>query len=179
MNRQQKELVIKELRECFKNNSSSFLIGVKGLSVKQTQLLRSGLRQKGGQLKVAKVRLIKRAVDTASFGKDLTPFLREQIGVVFADKEPSAVAKVLNDFSKENGALSLIAGYFESKTYDKAGVQRIASLPSRSVLLAQLCGTLNAPIAQLVRTLQAYVEKLSSVSGSSESVTSESAEQPE
>src|SRR5436190_23697897 len=108
MNRQQKELVIKELHECFKNSSSSFLVGVKGLSVKQTQLLRSGLRQKGGQLKVAKVRLIKRAVDTASFGKDLTPFLKDQIGVVFADQEPSAVAKVLYDFSKENVALDLI-----------------------------------------------------------------------
>lgn len=168
MNKQQKELVIKELREQFEHSSSTYLVGIKGLSVKQTQNLRSALRQQGGQLKVAKVRLIKRAVQDVSCGEAYMPFLKEQVGVVFVDQASPAVAKVLNDFSKENTALDLIAGYFESQMFDKAGVQRIAALPSREVLLGRLCGSLNAPIAKFVWTLNAYLEKLSGPVGQEE-----------
>lgn len=161
MNKQQKELTIKELREHFKQSSSSFLIGIKGLSVTQTQALRSQLRQEGGQLKVAKVRLIKRAVSDVACGEGFMPFLKEQVGVVFVNQASPSVAKVLSDFSRENTALDLIAGYFESQIFDKAGVQRIAALPSREVLLGRLCGSLNAPIAKFVWTLNAYLQKLS------------------
>lgn len=161
MNKQQKELVIKELRERFEHSSSSFLVGIKGLSVSQTQTLRSRLRREGGHLKVAKVRLIKRAVSDASCGEGFMPFLKDQVGVVFADQASPAVVKVLSDFSRENVALDLIAGYFESQVFDKAGVQRIAALPSREVLLARLCGSLNAPMTKLVWTLNAYLQKRS------------------
>lgn len=160
MNRQQKELVIKELREQFEQSPSSFLVGVKGLTVGQTQILRSELRQKGGHLKIAKVRLIKRAAQDVTTGVGFMPFLREQIGVVFVDEQAPAVAKVLNDFARANAALNLIAGYFESQVLDKAGVQEIATLPTREELLARLCGSLQAPVAKLMWTLQAYVEKL-------------------
>lgn len=160
MNRQQKELVIKELRECFEQSPAVFLVGVKGLDVTRTQKLRSDLRQKGAHLKVAKVRLIKRAAQDVTSGNGFMPFLREQVGVVFVDEQAPAVAKVLNDFARENAALHLIAGYFDSQMLDKAGVQEIATLPSREELLARLCGSLQAPVAKFVWTLKAYAEKL-------------------
>jgi len=160
MNKQQKELVIKTLKEGFDASSASFLVGVKSLSVSQTQALRSELRKNGGHLKVAKVRLMRRAIDEVSGAQGLKPFLREQIGIVFVDKANPAVAKVLHDFAKENTALELVASLFESQIFDKDGVKRLAALPSREVLLARLCGSLNAPMAKLASVLDARAKQL-------------------
>jgi large subunit ribosomal protein L10 len=60
---------------------------------------------------------------------------------------------VLHDFAKDNEAFELVVGHTDSKTLTAGDVVRIASLPSRQVLLAQVCATLQAPSASLVRVL--------------------------
>jgi large subunit ribosomal protein L10 len=160
MNRQEKEVVVQQLHDDFKKTNASFLVGIKGLTVSQTQTLRRELRTQGGQLRVAKVRLMKRAIDQAEDVSVLTPFLKEQIGVVFAMEEAPSVAKVLFDFAKANKSLELVAGCLESNLMDKAAIGRIATLPSREVLLAQLLGSMQAPISGLVRTLHMLPLKL-------------------
>ena len=160
MNRQQKELVIENLKQNVLSSPATFLVLYRGLNVEQMQKLRSDLRSKGGALKVAKARLMKRAVDGEQGASDLTPFLRDQIGMVFAKEEVADVAKVLSDFAKSNESLGLVAGLFESNVIAKEKIAQIASLPPKDVLLAQLCGTLNAPISGLARALNMMVLKL-------------------
>ena len=70
------------------------------------------------------------------------------------------MAKALNDFSKKNESLGLIAGCMDAQLLDKTAIVRIASLPSKEVLLAQLCGTLNAPLTSLVCGLNSMMTKL-------------------
>jgi len=159
MNRQQKAEVIQKLKESFLGNQATYVIGFRGLSVAQMQKLRSNLRQKGGILKVAKARLMKRAIEGESNISDLIPHLKDQIGLVFAKEQSTEVAKVLSDFSKEAEALNLIVGLLDSKVIEKEKVKQIAALPSREVLLGQLCGTLNAPVVGLVRALNMMVLK--------------------
>lgn len=153
MNRDQKTLVVKELHGQMASCSAAYLVGYRGLSVGQMQKLRKNLRAEGGSLVVAKARLMKLAVDGVTGTEDLLPYLKEQIAVVFAEKEPLAVAKVLKNFSKEHEALNLMVGYLEHKVLDSATVHRIASLPSREVLLAQLAAVLNTIIVKLLWTL--------------------------
>jgi len=160
MNRQQKELVVENLKKDLLSSPATFLVLYRGLNVEQMQQLRSDLRSKGGALKVAKARLMKRAVDGEQGASDLTPFLHDQIGMVFAGEEVADVAKVLSDFAKGNKSLGLVAGLFESKVIEKGKIAQIASLPPKDVLLAQLCGTLNAPISGLARALNMMVLKL-------------------
>jgi len=157
MNRQQKAEVVENLKENFLKSQATFIVGFKGLKVAQMQQLRSDLRQKGGVLKIAKARLMKRAVDGESGIGDLLPHLQDQIGLVFSNEKFTAVAKVLSDFSKENGALSLVVGVLDSKLIEKNKIKQIASLPSREVLLAQVCGALNAPVSGLVRVLNMMI----------------------
>lgn len=148
MNKQQKKLIINLMHEKFLDNQASFLVGYKGLTVDQMQKLRKELRLKGGQFKVAKNRLVKRALDQIE-GEGINQFssyLKDQIGVVFALNEPSSVAKMLYDFSKENDSLKLIVGQFESRLFDREGVIRLASLPTKQVLLANLLGTVRSPL---------------------------------
>lgn len=160
MNRDQKSVVIESIKNEFLNSKASFVISYKGLTVKQLQALRKELRSKQGKFKVAKGRLIKRAVMEMDGVTDLSPYFREQIGVVFAAQEAPAVAKVLHDFSKNNEALRLVAGYFDNRIVQSDSIVRIASLPSREVLLAQVCGTLQAPIKGFVVVLNMQILRL-------------------
>lgn len=160
MNRQQKESVVSQLRESFSHSEAAFLIEYRGLTVRQLERLRGDLRQKGGSFKITKARLMKLAVDGMDGQQDLTPFFKDQVGIVFATKETPTVAKVLNDFAKQHEALKLIVGCFDKKILQKNDVIRIASLPSREVLLAQVAGTMNAPISNLASVLNLMIVRL-------------------
>lgn len=160
MNRQQKESVVSQLRDNFSHSEAAFLIEYRGLTVHQLERLRGDLRQKGGSFKITKARLMKLAVDGLDGQQDLTPFFKEQVGLVFATKETPTVAKVLKDFAKQHEALKLIVGCLDKKILQKDDVLRIASLPTREVLLAQLAGTMNAPISNLASVLNLMIVRL-------------------
>lgn len=159
MNRQEKEQSIVALKEGFSGSKATFLVSYKGLTVGQMQKLRRSIREKGGELVVAKTTLMKRAVQNMQGVDTLAPYFKEQIALVFASKEAPSVAKVIRDFSKENERLGIVAGCMNSNLLSGDLIIRIASLPSREVLLAQLCGTLKAPMAKLAMLLDAIKEK--------------------
>ncbi len=160
MNRQQKESVVSQLRKEFSHSEAAFLVGYRGLTVHQLERLRGDLRQKGGTFKITKARLMKLAVEGLDGQQDLTPFFKNQVGLVFSTQETPAIAKVLNDFAKEHQALELVVGCLDKKVLQKNDVIRIASLPSREVLLAQVAGTLNAPISGLASVLNILIVRL-------------------
>jgi len=154
MNRQQKEDLVGVLRDTFGDTRGSFLVSYRGLTVDEMQGLRKGLRDKGGSLKVAKMRLLKRAAEGVEGAEGLVQFMQDQLGVVFADEEPPAVAKYLHEYAKKHENLQLVAGCIGKEVYGAAEVARVALLPSREVLLAKLMGTLNAPMGNFVRVLR-------------------------
>ena len=160
MNRQQKEQSIDALHAGFSKANAAYVVGYKGLPVCAIQALRKQLRISGGDFKVAKMRLVRRAIGGESTLTDFAPFLKEQRAVVFAMQEPTAVAKILFDFAKKNEAFQIIGGYFEREVCDKDTVQFIAMLPSREVLLAQLVGTMQAPISQCVGLCSIMIQRL-------------------
>jgi large subunit ribosomal protein L10 len=160
MNRQEKSTVVEKLRHDLENSQAVFVVSYKGLTVSLVQSLRKELRKHDGAFKVAKGRLMKRATQGLSDFEQLEPYFKEQIGLVFAEKNSPAVAKVIADFSKENASLQIIVGCLDAKLLDSQSVARVASLPSREVLLAHLCGTLQAPMTQLARVLDQLSKKL-------------------
>lgn len=160
MNRQEKETVVSELRENFAGSTGLFLVGYRGMTVAQLQRLRKMVRQNQGYLKVAKVRLVKRAIEGLPGSDDLALLLKEQVALVFAEKESQAIAKVIYDFAKENESLKIVAGYIDASVFPADMIGRIATLPSREVLLAQLCGTLKAPVSRLVGLFSGMQTKL-------------------
>jgi large subunit ribosomal protein L10 len=159
MNRQQKESVVEGLHALFSTTKGSFFVDYQGLSVSQMRQLRAQLRETGGTLKVAKMRLVKRAIGDVHEAQALLPYCKDQMGVVFAQgaNEVSPVAKTLRDFSKENESLQLVVGCLDAQLLDKQAIVRIASLPSKEVLLAQLCGTINAPLTSFVGVLNQLI----------------------
>jgi len=159
MNRHDKEQIVQELKTDFSSREASFLVSYKGLSVAQVQTLRRKLRAHGGEFKVAKARLMKRAAEGVTGAEELSPYFKNQIALVFANKEVTPVAKILVEFSKENNALTLVVGCADKHLIELSEIKMLASLPSREILLAQLCGVLQAPIASLARVIKLIQEQ--------------------
>ncbi len=155
MNREQKESVVRELQSDFSQSQGTFVVGVKGMTVAQLQNLRKDLRSQGGKLKITKARLMRIATDDNKAVEELQPFFKEQVGVVFAKNESSAVAKVLFNFAKKNEVLRLVAGTVDAQFLDASAIGKIAQLPSREVLFGQVCGVLNMVIVKMMLTLKA------------------------
>jgi len=160
MNRQQKEVFVSQLKNDFDLSGSQFLIDYRGMTVEQMQALREQLRAKGGVVKVGKVRLMKRAIDGMDKAEVLMPYLKDQLALVFSEKEAPVVAKVLYDFAKENEQLKLVAGCMDSELLTNENIVEIAKLPSKDALYGQLCGLLNAPTSRLVYLLNMPVIQL-------------------
>jgi large subunit ribosomal protein L10 len=159
MNREEKTRVIQSLRNGFEKTEAAFLVGVKGLTVSQLQVLRRDLRGAHSHLRIAKARLMKRAVDGLEGIDQMGSYFKTQVGLVFVDKEAPAVAKVLRNFAKENEALKLVIGYIDDRIFDSQSIERIALIPSREILLSQFAALLNAPVAQFARVLGQVAEK--------------------
>ncbi|OGB86224.1 50S ribosomal protein L10 [candidate division TM6 bacterium RIFCSPHIGHO2_12_FULL_38_8] len=163
MNRLQKEILVQELNTKFDKNAASFVVRCQGMTVAQMHELRLNLAKKDGELKVAKNRLMKLAIVQTSDCANLNAQMRGQTAVVFAKADFTGVAKILNDFAKKNEEFQIVAGCCEAQLFDKAGVARLAMIPSREVLLAQLCGVLNAPIAQFTWVVNQVMQQRSGV----------------
>lgn len=163
MNRQQKEQVIESLKNNLHANKLSFVVDYKGLSVAKLMALRRKLQKDGAILKVAKVTFIKRAVEESPKAKALMPFLSNQIALVFSKDESPATAKALYDFSKENPQFHLLAGCLDKQIMNPDLIKAFALLPSREILLAQLCGLLKASVTKLAVVLKMASERSENV----------------
>ena len=159
MKKQQKQATIENLEARFSSSQASFLVNYQGLSVAHLKTLRFALSDKGGSLKVAKNRLARLALKDVSNCQGLESLLVGQLAYVFSQSEITSVAKVLVDFAKKNDKLKVVAGCSQSKIYDAKSVAVLASLPSREILLSQLCGTLNAPVILFALAIKAVAEK--------------------
>ncbi len=158
MNRQEKEKIVADFSDLFKQTNAAFLVNYRGLDVQLMQDLRTNLREEEGVLRVTKARLMKLAAQNVK--KDIQGIelfqedFNDQIGLVFAKKDVPPVAKKLVDFATENEQLEVLTALFESKVMSKEEVIALASLPSRDVLLAILVLTMQGPVMQLTQSLQ-------------------------
>ena len=160
MNRQQKQEVIESLKNDFKHAHASFVVGMQGMTVQAVQQLRRELSVKQGSMRVAKNTLLIRATSDEPGLSELGPYFKDQIAIVFAHDEASMVAKVLATMAKQQEQLQLKVGTLDAQVITVEQIEFLASLPAKEVLLAQLCGALNAPIVNLVRLFNQLIIRL-------------------
>ncbi len=160
MKREQKETLVASMRDSLQNANGSFLVNYRGLTVAQLQDLRRSLRASKGRMQVAKWRLMRIAAEGVEGISDFQGVFGDQVGLVFADEEVPPIAKAIVEFAKQNDALEVLSGFFESHALTADQIKALASLPSRDVLLGMVAGTLQAPIAGLARVLNGLLVKL-------------------
>jgi len=159
MDRQGKQAVIDAVKADFEGAQASFIVATHGMDVVSIQSLRSQIFEKNGSMKVVKNTLLKRATSDLPGMNGLEPFFKEQIAVVFAKEEVPAIAKILYDASEKGALLKLMAGTLDAKVISSEQIVFLANLPSREVLLAKVCGTLQAPIANYVILLNQLIAR--------------------
>jgi large subunit ribosomal protein L10 len=193
VNREEKTALIADINARLKHSSLAIIAEYRGLTVVQLNRLRRELKQVGGTYRVTKNTLTRRALKDTAFEK-LEQLLTGPTGLVTAGGDPVAVAKVLVKFAEQHDKLKITGGVLEGTVLPAENVSALAKLPSREVLLAQLLGLINAPAAQLLRTIQepgarfarllgalerskaSAAESATPESTATESVTTESAE---
>ncbi len=132
----------------------------RGLSVSDMQSVRRTLRASGVQLHVAKNRLLKIAADQADRG-ELKPMLEGPTAVATISGDEVAMAKALQEaFRPYQRTVTLRGGLLGTRAIDGAQLQRLAALPSRETLLAQLVGGMAAPISGMAGVLAANLRNL-------------------
>ncbi|MBE3583639.1 MAG: 50S ribosomal protein L10 [Limnochordaceae bacterium] len=159
MQRSQKEAVIQDMSARLGRAKGAVLVDFRGLTVKESTELRHRLQEKGGQMRVIKNRLLGRAAASQAV-TGLEPFLEGPTAIVLTEEDPAVVAKVVADFAKDHKNLTVKAGILNARVISSKDVAVLASLPAREVLVAQLVGGLQAPLAGLVGVLQGTVRKL-------------------
>jgi large subunit ribosomal protein L10 len=151
LNLDQKKAVVADVAAAVAGAQVIVIAENRGLEVGDVTRLRAQARAQGIYLRVLKNTLARRAVA----GTPFEGLANEMTGPLLygMSADPVSAAKVLQDFVKGNDKLVIKGGALANHVLDAAGVKALASMPSREELLATLLGTMQAPIAKFVQTL--------------------------
>lgn len=157
LNREEKAAVVSEVAAQVASAQTIVLAEYRGLEVEAITGLRKQARESDVYLRVLKNTLVRRAVEGTSFSK----LSDQMVGPLMygISKDPVAAAKLMAGFAKANDKLVLKGGAMPDSVMDVAGVQALATLPSRDELLSMLMGTMQAPVVKFVRTLNEVPSK--------------------
>ncbi len=157
LNLDEKKAVVAEVSAQVATAQTIVVAEYKGIEVALLTKLRAQARKSGVYLRVLKNTLVRRAVA----GSQFEGLAAEMSGPLIygISQDPVAAAKVLADFAKANDKLALKAGCYAGKVMDKAGVQALASIPSREELLAKLLGVMKAPVSGFAVALGALAKQ--------------------
>lgn len=159
MNREQKAAVIEEIAGEISGSDAIFAVDYRGLTVAQAADLRERLREADAHFRVVKNSLSERAADQAG-AELLKPLLVGPTALTLVRGDAALAAKALNDAARATNVLEFKGGMLNGAALSADDVRSIARLPAREVLIAQLVGTVAAPISGLVRTLNALIAGL-------------------
>ena len=164
MERAQKAEAIESLKAQFGKMSSAVFLDFTGMTVGEVSKLRDVFRAKGVEYKVVKNKLVQKALADHKWATGLSPVLRGMTGVAWSFEEPSAAARAVKEFIKENEKLKIKAGLLEGQVLGPQAVtEQLASLPNKDEARAMLLATFNAPAQTLVRLLNVPATQMAAV----------------
>ncbi|GAC1570110.1 MAG: 50S ribosomal protein L10 [Polyangiales bacterium] len=156
MDRETKQTQIGEIKARFDKMTSMVLLDYKGMNVETVSKLRSEFRKAGVEYKVVKNTLVKQALKGTKLGDTLSKSLSGMTGLAWSYEDPSAAAKVVKAFKKDNEKLSIRGAVIDGQLLDGKQVEsQLATMPGKDELRSMLLATFQAPMQQLVALLNA------------------------
>ena len=153
-----KQPIVEEISAGIKDAQSVVLVDYRGLTVEEDTELRKKLREAGVVYKVYKNTMMNFAFKGTDF-EGLAPYLNGPSAMAYSTTDATAPARVIAEFAKKAKALEIKAGVVEGNVYDAKGMEAIASIPSRDVLISRLLGSMQSPIANFARVIKQIAEK--------------------
>ena len=170
-----KQPVVQAIAEDVKDAASVVLVDYRGLTVAQDTALRKQLREAGITYKVCKNTMMKRAFEGTEFAA-LDEHLEGPSALAISKDDATAPARILSEFAKEAEDLQFKSAVVGGTYYDEAGIQTLAKIPSRDVLISKLLGSLQSPVTNLARVLNQIAEKGGAADGAAEPAAEAAAE---
>jgi large subunit ribosomal protein L10 len=151
--------MVDEIQERLTKVQGAVVTDYRGLNAGEMTALRKELREAGIEFKVLKNTLTILAAEKAEMN-DLIPLLTGPTAFAFGYDDPVAAAKIISEFAKKNKNLEIKGGILEGAVLDPAGVESLADLPSREVLLAMVMRAMQGPLSGMVNVLQGNIRNL-------------------
>lgn len=148
-----KKPIVEEISGVIADADSVVLVNYSGLTVAEDTVLRKTLREAGVTYKVYKNTMMNFAFKGTPC-EELSKHLEGTNAIAVSKDDATAPARLLAEFAKKSPKLELIAGIVEGQYYDAAGVQALASVPTREVLLGRLFGSMQGTISGFARVLK-------------------------
>ena len=153
-----KQPVVEEIKGYVENAKAAVLVDYRGLTVAQDTELRKKLREAGIVYKVYKNTMLNFAFEGTAYA-ELSKDLEGPTAVAFGLDDATAPARIISEMAKKMPKLEFKSGVVEGTYYDSKGIQIIATIPSREVLISKLLGSLQSPVTNLARVLKQIAEK--------------------
>ena len=155
---EQKQQVVAQLAERIQGSVAGIIVDYKGITVEDDTKLRKELRESGVKYTVVKNTLIKRASEKAGLN-GIDDVLNGTSAIATSAEDYVAAARILQKFAEQHDNFKVKTGYLDNEVISLDKIQSLAKLPSREVLLANVLGAFQAPIASFARAVQAIVDK--------------------
>ena len=156
-----KERMVEELTEVLSAAPSAIVADYRGLTVADISAVRRSLRERGVTYRVVKNRLARIAADRAGVA-ELSPLLEGPSALAVSSGDEAALAKAFVDAVRPYRTIAVRGGVVRGRRIDAEGVTRLATLPSRETLLAQLAGAMAAPLGTMAGLFSAPIRNLGS-----------------
>ncbi|MBR6313875.1 MAG: 50S ribosomal protein L10 [Clostridia bacterium] len=152
-----KQAVVAALTERLKNACAGIIVDYKGITVADDTALRKELREAGVEYTVVKNTLLRLAIAATELN-GLETVLDGTTAIATSADDYVAAARILSKFADTHKEFNIKNGFLDTEVIDTAKIAGLAKLPSREVLLAQVLGAFQAPIAAFARAIQAIVD---------------------
>lgn len=156
---EEKEQVVQEIKQKLEAATLVICTDYRGLNMEKVTELRNKLRVPGVEYRVLKNTMFRFALQQAGY-EDMASQISGPNAVIFSQDDPVGPAKTIFDFAKTNKELEIKVGILEGQMISTEDIKNLAQLPPRDVLLAQVVGTMQAPITAFVRVLNANLTGL-------------------
>lgn len=155
---EQKKAIVAELTERLKSSVTGVVVCYEGINTEDDTKLRKELRENDVKYTVVKNTLLSRACDQAGL-EDIKPVLEGTTAIATSDSEYAAAARILCNYAKDHDNFKVKTAYLDGAVIDMDTIISLSKLPTREVLLANVLGAFQAPIASFARAVQAIVDK--------------------
>ena len=156
---EQKKQVVADLAEQIKASAAGVVVNYQGITVEKDTALRKALREAGVKYVVMKNTLTGRACEMCGYG-DIKQYLNGMTAIAISTADdPIAPAKILKEYASKIESFEILAGYCDGEVMDATGVNALADIPSKEVLIAKFLGSIKSPIYNFAYALQAIIDK--------------------
>jgi large subunit ribosomal protein L10 len=161
VDRAQKAQTVEELGRIFSDSGVVVVAHYAGITVAEMSDFRAQMREAGGQVRVAKNRLAKIALEGKPC-ESMADLLKGQTVLAYSE-DPVAAAKVVEAYAKKNGKLVVLGGAMGGQKLSAEGVKAVASMPSREELIASVVACIGAPAANLAAAIGAPAANIAGI----------------